>query len=95
MQTKFNYGWGLIKSPLREHQVEGVRLLTGRSHDRVLLNYLTMSFENAIELYREEPTRRRECLYYLSLGHYKMGNYQEAKRLNGAQQASFVWSDLV
>ena len=34
MQTKFNYGWGLIKSPMREHQVEGVRLLTGSCYSR-------------------------------------------------------------
>ncbi|EED80915.1 predicted protein [Postia placenta Mad-698-R] len=61
-QTKFNYAWGLVKSPMREHQAEGVRLLQ--------------------ELYRAEPSRRRECLYYLSLGHYKMGNYDEAKRFN-------------
>ncbi|KAI1796632.1 mitochondrial fission 1 protein [Ganoderma leucocontextum] len=62
VQTKFNYAWGLVKSPLREHQVEGVRLLQ--------------------EIYRAEPTRRRECLYYLALGHYKMGNYEEARRFN-------------
>lgn len=35
------------------------------------------------EIYRSDPPRRRECLYYLSLGHYKMGNYEEAKRFNG------------
>lgn len=29
VQTKFNYAWGLVKSPLRDHQVEGVRLLQG------------------------------------------------------------------
>ncbi|KAJ3992760.1 hypothetical protein F5050DRAFT_1786716 [Lentinula boryana] len=63
VQTKFNYAWGLVKSPLREHQVEGVRLLQ--------------------DLYRSEPTRRRECLYYLALGHYKMGNFEEAKQFNG------------
>jgi len=62
VQTKFNYAWGLIKAPLRAHQVEGVRLLQ--------------------ELYRAEPTRRRECLYYLALGHYKMGNFEEAKKFN-------------
>ncbi|EPT01311.1 hypothetical protein FOMPIDRAFT_1023387 [Fomitopsis schrenkii] len=62
IQTKFNYAWGLVKSPLREHQVEGVRLLQ--------------------EIYRSEPTRRRECLYYLALGYYKMGNHEEARRFN-------------
>ncbi|KAF9453522.1 mitochondrial fission 1 protein [Macrolepiota fuliginosa MF-IS2] len=62
VQTKFNYAWGLVKSPMHEDQVEGVRLLQ--------------------EIYRAEPTRRRECLYYLALGHYKMSNYEEAKRFN-------------
>ncbi|KAF7294421.1 Mitochondrial fission 1 protein [Mycena kentingensis (nom. inval.)] len=62
VQSKFNYAWGLVKAPIRQHQVEGVRLLQ--------------------ELYRAEPTRRRECLYYLALGHYKMGNFEEAKKFN-------------
>ncbi|KAJ6621356.1 hypothetical protein B0H10DRAFT_2018129 [Mycena sp. CBHHK59/15] len=62
VQTKFNYAWGLVKSPIRDHQVEGVRLLQ--------------------DLYRAEPTRRRECLYYLALGHFKMGNFDEAKKFN-------------
>ncbi|KAG8220942.1 hypothetical protein J3R82DRAFT_2447 [Butyriboletus roseoflavus] len=62
VQTKFNYAWGLVKSPVREHQVEGVRLLQ--------------------DIYRSEPTRRRECLYYLALGYYKMGNYSDAKSFN-------------
>ncbi|KAG0139516.1 hypothetical protein CROQUDRAFT_666378, partial [Cronartium quercuum f. sp. fusiforme G11] len=35
-----------------------------------------------MDVYREETSRRRECLYYLSLGHYKIGNYNEAKRFN-------------
>ncbi|KAJ7715364.1 hypothetical protein DFH07DRAFT_872500 [Mycena maculata] len=51
VQTKFNYAWGLVKAPIRNHQVEGVRLL-------------------------------QECLYYLALGHYKMGNFDEAKKFN-------------
>jgi len=62
IQTKFNYAWGLVKSPVREHQVEGVRLLQ--------------------DIYRTEPTRRRECLYYLALGYYKMGNYADARSFN-------------
>jgi len=62
VQTKFNYAWGLVKSPMHEHQVEGVRLLQ--------------------DIYRAEASRRRECLYYLALGHYKMGNYDEAKKFN-------------
>ena len=34
------------------------------------------------EIFRESPDRRRECLYYLALGNYKLGNYAEAKRYN-------------
>ncbi|KAF2435884.1 mitochondria fission 1 protein [Tothia fuscella] len=34
------------------------------------------------EIFRASPERRRECLYYLALGHYKLGNYQEARRYN-------------
>ncbi|GAA5947024.1 hypothetical protein JCM3765_002120 [Sporobolomyces pararoseus] len=35
-----------------------------------------------MEIYRQEPERRRECLYFLAVGHYKLGNYPEAKRYN-------------
>ena len=31
VQTKFNYAWGLVKSPKYEHQVNGVKLLQGES----------------------------------------------------------------
>ncbi|KAG6879241.1 mitochondrial membrane protein [Termitomyces sp. T32_za158] len=62
VQTKFNFAWGLVKSPMREHQVEGVRLLQ--------------------DIYRTQANRRRECLYYLALGYYKMGNFEDAKRFN-------------
>lgn len=34
------------------------------------------------EIYRENPGRRRECIYYLVLGEYKLGNYTKAKRYN-------------
>ena len=34
------------------------------------------------EIYRQAPERRRECLYYLALGNYKLGNYAEARRMN-------------
>ncbi|KAK9452733.1 hypothetical protein V1511DRAFT_513453 [Dipodascopsis uninucleata] len=34
------------------------------------------------EIFRDAPERRRECLYYLALGHYKLGNYVEARRYN-------------
>ncbi|KAI0409542.1 mitochondria fission 1 protein [Xylaria palmicola] len=34
------------------------------------------------EIFRVAPERRRECLYYLALGNYKLGNYGEARRYN-------------
>ncbi|KAL1981379.1 hypothetical protein VTN96DRAFT_2722 [Rasamsonia emersonii] len=34
------------------------------------------------EIFRSAPERRRECLYYLALGNYKLGNYGEARRYN-------------
>ncbi|KAH6659647.1 mitochondria fission 1 protein [Truncatella angustata] len=34
------------------------------------------------EIFRVSPERRRECLYYLALGNYKLGNYGEARRYN-------------
>ncbi|ODQ82127.1 hypothetical protein BABINDRAFT_165616 [Babjeviella inositovora NRRL Y-12698] len=32
------------------------------------------------EIYKEYPQRRRECLYYLSIGCYKVGDYSNARR---------------
>jgi len=61
-QTKFNYAWGLVKSPNKEQQVEGVGLLQ--------------------DLYRGDASRRRECLYYLALGYYKLRNYDQARKFN-------------
>lgn len=34
------------------------------------------------DIFRVAPERRRECLYYLALGNYKLGNYAEARRYN-------------
>ncbi|CAD0110596.1 unnamed protein product [Aureobasidium uvarum] len=34
------------------------------------------------EIFRSSPDRRRECLYYLALGNYKLGSYEEARRYN-------------
>ncbi|QLG73877.1 hypothetical protein HG535_0F03880 [Zygotorulaspora mrakii] len=32
------------------------------------------------DIYKESSTRRRECLYYLGIGCYKLGEYTMAKR---------------
>jgi mitochondrial fission 1 protein len=34
------------------------------------------------DIYKTTPERRRECLYYLALGNYKLGNYAEARKFN-------------
>jgi len=34
------------------------------------------------EIFRNSPERRRECLYYLALGNYKLGSYAEARKYN-------------
>ncbi|GBB95278.1 hypothetical protein RclHR1_02500027 [Rhizophagus clarus] len=34
------------------------------------------------EIYKDIPERRRECLYYLALGNYKLGRYAEARNYN-------------
>lgn len=34
------------------------------------------------EIFRNAPERRRECLYYLALGNFKLGNYADARRYN-------------
>ncbi|KAF8270685.1 hypothetical protein EI94DRAFT_728666 [Lactarius quietus] len=79
-QTKFNYAWGLVKSPMREHQVEGVQLLAG--------NPISVCFSLRLSsrtLARYIPPRTPEKTrmpYYLALGHYKMGNYDQAKSFN-------------
>jgi len=62
VQTKFNYAWGLVKSPQKEAVEEGLKYLQ--------------------DIYRAEATRRRECLYYLALGYYKLADYENAKRFN-------------
>ncbi|KND00288.1 uncharacterized protein SPPG_04617 [Spizellomyces punctatus DAOM BR117] len=34
------------------------------------------------QMYSELPSRRRECLYYLALGEYKLQNYKNARKYN-------------
>jgi fission 1 protein len=34
------------------------------------------------EIFRYAPERRRECLYFLALGNFKLGNYAEARKFN-------------
>ncbi|KAL5612038.1 hypothetical protein BROUX41_000400 [Berkeleyomyces rouxiae] len=34
------------------------------------------------DIFRQSQERRRECLYYLALGNFKLGNYEDARRYN-------------
>jgi fission 1 protein len=34
------------------------------------------------DIFRTTPERKRECVYYLALGNFKLGNYAEARRYN-------------
>lgn len=34
------------------------------------------------EIYTDAPERRRECLYFLAIGNFKIKNYSEARRFN-------------
>ena len=82
VQTKFNYAWGLIKSDKRVEQQLGVRLLTGtrpHQHWRLWLREMCLTI---VDIFKDYPERRRECVYYLALGHYRLGNYAEARQYN-------------
>lgn len=35
-----------------------------------------------VDIFKDYPERRRECVYYLALGHYRLGNYAEARQYN-------------
>lgn len=60
IQSRFNYAWGLIKSPEVNDERLGIKILT--------------------DIYKESPSRRRECLYYLTIGCYKVNEFTMAKR---------------
>lgn len=39
-----------------------------------------LGIKTLTDLYKSSPQRRRECLYYLSLGCFKVGDYANARR---------------
>ncbi|KAJ7583277.1 hypothetical protein C8J56DRAFT_1015113 [Mycena floridula] len=49
VQTNFNYAWGLVKSPMREHQVQGVGLLQALLMDKEPTNMQALSLAQLIE----------------------------------------------
>ncbi|KAG2223844.1 hypothetical protein INT45_012717 [Circinella minor] len=50
-----------------------------RSTDR---QQISQGIKLLTEIFHDSPERRRECLYYLAIGHYKIGNYSEARKFN-------------
>ena len=81
VQTKFNYAWvyllPLLLAPINSVNIpnQGLVKSTDRHHQQLGVRLLS-------EIFRLAPERRRECLYYLALGSYKLGNYGEARRYN-------------
>lgn len=79
VQTKFNYAWVgssliPISTPLFISS-QGLIKSSARGEQQEGVRLLS-------EIFRNAPERRRECLYYLALGNYKLGNYAEARRYN-------------
>lgn len=62
-------GWTKLTAP------QGLIKSSSRNEQQEGVRLLT-------EITRTAPERRRECLYYLALGHFKLGNYAEARRYN-------------
>jgi fission 1 protein len=87
VQTKFNYAWVQLpcpSSPLYPStQIQpstntcqqGLVKSNNRNDQQLGVRLLS-------DIFRLSPERRRECLYYLALGNYKLGNYAEARRYN-------------
>ena len=80
VQTRFNYAWvgqgeyRFLES-LRSFLSQGLIKSSARGEQQEGVRLLS-------EIFRNAPERRRECLYYLALGNYKLGNYAEARRYN-------------
>lgn len=57
------------------HSSQGLVKSTSRADQQLGVRLLS-------DIFRLSPERRRECLYYLALGNYKLGNYADARRYN-------------
>jgi fission 1 protein len=60
---------------MKSSTTQGLVKSTDRSDQQLGVRLLS-------DIFRTSPERRRECLYYLALGNYKLGNYAEARRYN-------------
>jgi fission 1 protein len=84
LQTKFNYAWVCASRfrmcyayTLHAHADVFQGLIKSNSRPDQQEGVRLLS-----EIFRNSRERRRECLYYLALGNYKLGNYAEARRYN-------------
>lgn len=97
VQTKFNFAWvclfapppqpppRLVSLPKFAYDIQTTHtnlrtqqgLVKSTRRDDQQLGVVLLS-----EIFRTSPERRRECLYYLALGNFKLGNYAEARRYN-------------
>lgn len=59
----------------QEKRIQGLVKSTNRGDQQLGVRLLS-------DIFRTSPERRRECLYYLALGNYKLGNFAEARRYN-------------
>jgi fission 1 protein len=79
VQTKFNFAWvsavSCDTSGDKFNAVQGLIKSNVRQEQQEGVRLLS-------NIFRTSPERRRECLYYLALGNYKLGNYAEARRYN-------------
>lgn len=80
VQTKFNYAWvcidpSTLRTTLLTAPPQGLIKSSQRNEQQEGVRLLS-------EIFRNAPERRRECLYYLGLGNFKLGNYAEARRYN-------------
>lgn len=82
VQTKFNYAWVKNRPSLQTLALtntpsfpQGLVKSNQRAEQQLGVRLLS-------DIFRVSPERRRECLYYLALGNYKLGNYGEARRYN-------------
>ncbi|TFA99165.1 Mitochondria fission 1 protein [Trichoderma ghanense] len=96
VQTKFNYAWVHTSLPhpspslpkthpqilpqifwadANAKRKQGLVKSNNRNDQQLGVRLLS-------DIFRVSPERRRECLYYLALGNYKLGNYGEARRYN-------------
>ncbi|GKT61661.1 putative mitochondria fission 1 protein [Colletotrichum tofieldiae] len=87
VQTKFNYAWFPTTSPIPPRGATPRRTPANAPAQQGLVksdsrNDQQLGVRLLSEIFRISPERRRECLYYLALGNYKLGNYGEARRYN-------------